>query len=952
MKRKIKKLISRIIKKIEKVLGSLYHKLPISHSVKNKAKNLFFTLFGCFFKNTPSYIIWKQTRVKKKRKKTPIASDEILKGNLNKKIGIHFHLFYVDLIDEFVEYFNNIPFDFDLYISVVDDNEKTVILEKCNKIKNVKKISIKKVVNRGRDVSPFVTTFASDLIKYDYVCHVHSKKSLYTGGEQIGWRQYLLDGLLGSENYIRRVFFCFENNPEVGLIYPETYPQCPYWGHTWLSNDESRNILLEKLGYVDVKVPKYVDFPMGTMFWARNDAIKTFFKAGIKEKDFPEEKGQVDGTIAHAFERCLGVMVKLNGYTVMVYDQENDKFNYGYGNKNFKQYWAKSVNMLENHAYKYDFISFDIFDTLIMRKISSSSDIYRLVELKLSDKNINIPFAKLRYNAEKKLRKSGRKKDYSIDEIYIEFQNLTNISREECDRIKKEEIETELENVVPRKEIIEVYHFIRNELHKKTAIISDMYLTTDIIKRMLQKCGITEFDELRISCERQARKEDGSMWDIFLKEHVNQKILHIGDNEKSDVQLPEQKGIDVFHIMSSKDLFDQTNVGRKFKIKDFSTIDSIAFGIVLNRYFNSPFSQNDNKFSIKIDKPYDLGYCIIGPIVADYLMWVVRDAKRRKIDKLLMFAREGYLFNNMFNIIKEYSNNVVDISADYIYVSRRSTMVASIENINDIKSALNIYYEGSLRDLLKNRFGLDSSDNIQEIEKITDINIHLPGDATIVYNKIESVCNLIIERAEYERKNYLKYTNSIVDGKNMAVLDIGYSGSIQYYLSKITGKTFIGYYFATDNKNTALRISGNEMMGRYIENDEIQPASKSYIHRYSLLLETVLTSPDNQLCYIDDDVKPVFRKEEKSAVDKKIIEQIHSGAIGFAKDFFSTVEDLFIKAENNRNIYEEIIRLAVEENILSDKLKNMFKLEDDFCTDKQINIFDLFEKRRIGETNE
>lgn len=952
MKRKIKKAVSRIIKKIEKVLGSLYHKLPISHNVKSKAKNIFFTVFGCFLKNTSSYIIWKQTRVKKKRKKLSVNSDEIFKGKLNKKIGIHLHLFYIDLMDEFVEYFGNIPFDFDLYISIIDENYKDLILEKCNKIKNVKKISIKKVENRGRDVAPFVTAFASDLIKYDYICHVHSKKSLYTGNEQMGWRNYLLNGLMADENYVRRVFYYFENYPEIGLIYPETYPQCPYWGHTWLSNNESRNILFEKLGYMDMEVPKYVDFPMGTMFWARGDAIKDFFKAGLKEKDFPKESGQVDGTIAHAFERCLGVMVKLNGYTIMVYDEENDKFNYGYGNKNFKQYWIKNVDMLKNQAYKYDLITFDIFDTLIMRKTGSPADIYRIVELKLSSKNINIPFNKLRNNAEKKLRKSGKQKDYTIDDIYLEFRNLANISEQECNIIKETEIEVELENIIPRSDMIEVYHCIRNDLHKKTAIISDMYLTSDIIKKMLKKCKITEYDELLISCEKQARKEDGSMWDMFLEEHRNQKIMHIGDNEKSDVQIPEGKGIGIFHIMSSKDLFEQTNVGRNARIKDMSVIDSIAFGTILNKYFNSPFSQNKNEFSVKIDKSYDLGYSIIGPIVADYLMWVIRDAKKRKINKLLMLSREGYLFDNMFNIIKECSKAIDEINAEYLYVSRRATMVASIESLDDIKAALNVYYEGSISDLLKNRFGLDSSEAINEVEKIEDVNIHLPGDAALVYNKIKNICNLILERAEYERNNYINYINTIIEEKDMAVLDIGYSGSIQYYLSKLTGKSFVGYYFATDNKNIALKIRGNEMLGRYIENDEIQPASKSYIHRYSLLLETVLTSMDNQLCYIGDDLKPVFRKEEKSAVDKDVIEEIHSGALEYAKDFFSTVGDLFLKNENNKNIYEEIIRLAVEDNILSDELKNVFTLEDDFCTNKEINIFSLLEERRMNETNE
>lgn len=938
MKRKIKKAINIVIKKIEKLLRSLYHKLPISHNMKSKAKNLFFTVFGCFLKNTSSYIVWKQTKVKKKKQKQAIEYSDFLKGNLNKKIAVHLHLFYKDLLDEFIGYFNNIPYEFDLFISVIDDDERETIQNKCEKIKNVKAVIIKRVENRGRDVAPFLTSFATDLNKYDYICHVHSKKSLYTGNEQTDWRRYLLDGLMRDENHVRRIFYNFENSPEVGLIYPETYPRLPYWGHTWLSNSESRNELLEKLGYININVPKYVDFPMGTMFWARADAIRSFFKANIKEKDFPEEAGQVDGTIAHAFERCLGAIIKLDGYTVMVYDEQTGLFKYGYGNKNFNQYWDKSIKLLENQSYRYDIVSFDIFDTLVMRKISDPSFVFQIIELKLNKKGIDIPFAKLRYSAEKRLRKRGEKTDFTIHDIYLEFQKLTNLSDEECDKIKKEEVDTELEYIVPRKSMVEVYQYVRNELHKKTAIISDMYFTTDIIKKILEKCGVTEYDELLISCEIQARKEDGSMWDYFLKHHKEQELFHIGDNEKSDIQLPEGRGIDIFHIMSAKDLFEQTNIGRIAKIQPLSVTDSVIFGIILNKYFNNPFSQNVNKFSIQFNKLYDIGYCVIGPIVSDYLMWVIRDAKRKEINKLFMLAREGYLFNCIYNIMKENCDNAIKIPSEYLYASRRATMMASIENTNDIKEALNVYYEGSLKDLLKNRFGLE--DNITAIASIKDMEIHLPGDAAIVLKKIESICDLILKRAKYERDNYLGYINSIMGKENNAVLDIGYSGSIQYYLSKFTGKQFVGYYFATDNKKLAKKISGNEMKGRYIEDDEIQPMSKSYIHRYSLLLETILTSPDNQLCYIGDDFKPVFKKEEKSAVSKKVIEEIHRGAVEFARDFFSTIKDLFIYSENNRNIYEEILRITVEENIVSDEIKEIFRLEDDFCTNKSINVFD------------
>ena len=52
----------------------------------------------------------------------------------------------------------------------------------------------------------------------------------------------------------------------------------------------------------------------GNMFWARVDAILPFF-TNIQMSDFPQEKGQIDGTIAHAIERLWVYVAEYNGYT-------------------------------------------------------------------------------------------------------------------------------------------------------------------------------------------------------------------------------------------------------------------------------------------------------------------------------------------------------------------------------------------------------------------------------------------------------------------------------------------------------------------------------------------------------------------------------------------------------------------------------------------------------------
>lgn len=939
MRNKIKKAINIIIKKIEKCLKTFYHRLPISHNFKIKAKNLFFTVFGFCLKNTPSYIIWKQTRVKKIKKKN-IKYEEFLKFRFNKKIGIHLHLFYVDLLDEFIEYFNNIPYEFDLFISVVDKEVVCEVQNKSSAIKNVKSINIKVVANRGRDVAPFIVDFSNELLKYDYVCHVHSKKSLYTGREQTGWRTYLLDGLMGSENLVRNIFYRFETIPDAGLIYPETFSEISYIGHSWLSNTKSRDELLSRLGIMGIKPKKYIDFPMGTMFWARGEAIKRFFKANIRTSDFPKENKQNDGTIAHAFERCLGMVIELEGYTVITYDEEEGDFCYGYGKKNMKQYFEKSEEFLKNQAYDADIVTSDIFDTLVMRKIVNPDDIFNIVEYRLKYiKNIDIQYKKNRKKAEKLLRMRADKGDFTLEDIYKEFVNITGISENTCSQIIDEEINTELDFLVPRETMVRSFNDIIRSRKKRTMLLSDMYLTSDVIEKILDKCGIQRPDEIWISSEKQVRKDNGTMWELLISKYPKKEILHIGDNEVSDAQLPGDRNIKIHHILSAKDLFLLTNIGRKWTIDEFTPIDSVAMGLVLNKYFNNPYIMNNCRFECKIEKPYTLGYAVIGPIVADYLIWCVKRIKEAGINHILMLAREGYLFQKIFKIIKEKCGGLEDIKSDYVYTSRRALLVASLQSEDDIKNALNVFYEGSYKGLLINRFGFENLEDIEDFEVV------LPADATRLFELIRPKVQQILDRAGYERANYKRYMDKILKGnETIAVADLGYSGSIQYYLSKLLKRPISGYYFATDNKKLPLKISGNEMYARYIENDEIAPASSSYIHKYSLILESVLTAPDNQLCFMDEDLNPVFLKTEPNSIDKAVISEIHKGAIDFAKELFELVGNIILSVGNDKNVYEELIRMVVEGDILSEKLKNKFVLEDDFCTEEVINIFDRLQK--------
>lgn len=228
------------------------------------------------------------------------------------RIAVQAHIFYPELTSEIIEYTNNIKEDFDLYISTDSCDKVNDIITFIKSESNANKIEIAVMRNRGRDVAPFLLQITPVIKKYKYFLHLHTKKSLHsTFGDE--WRLYLYNKLIGSDKVIKEIIRNFDNDNSLGVIYPEVF----YGIKSWLDVDDSNDSYLEelfnKLSLKNIKIPKD-EFPAGNMFWGRVEAVKNIFEYNFKYKDFPEEIGQLDGTIMHAIERSWCKIAKINGY--------------------------------------------------------------------------------------------------------------------------------------------------------------------------------------------------------------------------------------------------------------------------------------------------------------------------------------------------------------------------------------------------------------------------------------------------------------------------------------------------------------------------------------------------------------------------------------------------------------------------------------------------------------
>jgi len=236
----------------------------------------------------------------------------------NLKIAIICHLFYLELAEEFIGYFKNNPYPYDLYITTTH-NQEEIIRELFTTALPGVNTRVLAIENKGRDIGPFITALKTHLMKYDLVCKVHSKKSGHNVDLK-GWRKYLLDQLLGNPLIINRIISEFIRYRQLGIVWPVAYPYLSYlglekgWGP---SHSGVKNFLTASRYFSELNLDEFgqdFTFPLGSMFWFRPKALELIIQKNIGITHFENEENQIDGTLAHAFERLFGIIPLRAGF--------------------------------------------------------------------------------------------------------------------------------------------------------------------------------------------------------------------------------------------------------------------------------------------------------------------------------------------------------------------------------------------------------------------------------------------------------------------------------------------------------------------------------------------------------------------------------------------------------------------------------------------------------------
>lgn len=559
-------------------------------------------------------------------------------------------------------------------------------------------------------------------------------------------------------------------------------------------------------------------------------------------------------------------------------------------------------------------VSFDIFDTLICRPFLYPKDLFTFLNddyRKMTD-NLTVDFSKIREDCEVQARTEAfeqKREEVTLDRIYKIIEEEYEIKEDIIEKLKQKEIELELKFCKKRETAYALYKLAKY-IGKRVICTSDMYLPKKTIKEILQKNGYDKIDNIYLSCEIMKTKATGSLYEhVIEKENVEaEKIIHIGDNYKTDFEIAKEKEVNANYFPKTTDIMLDRNITNNltqmltqnmpFWRDNQASMNFIGIrcmlAIVANKYFDNPFKTFNIESDFNID-PFLIGYYLVGMYMFGVTNWLLKENQNKGYKNLVFMARDGYLPMKTYNLMKKYYNEVPD--AKYLRVSRKALISAMIINKIDLYKLIDVinienhnphyvikYIKDSIKDYKE-----------EEIKQIIEKNGIKYKENIKTKQRFNKLVKIISKELFDEEKNKVKinklkkYFGEYFEEKS-ATFDVGYSGRPEMYLSILCGKP-IDTFFLNINQDEAIKYS--QVTGYQLKTFfDAKPSVTGFAYE-SIISELAPSTIGYDIT--TDKAKPIMEKDKKSYQEKYIISIIQNAATEFVVDFTNIFDENFKK---------------------------------------------------------
>lgn len=553
-----------------------------------------------------------------------------------------------------------------------------------------------------------------------------------------------------------------------------------------------------------------------------------------------------------------------------------------------------------------DVVSFDIFDTLLLRPFDDPKTVFYLVGEKLHCPS----FTRYRVLAEKQARQEAMEKngvnEVTLCDIYQKMQRYV-----ACDIRRAMELEEETElSLLRANPYMKQLYQTAVELGKTVIAVSDMYLSSYVIEKALHNAGYTQISRIFISQECGFSKRSGKLFP-YVKEQLgnDKRYFHIGDNYTSDFLRSQEAGFDANYYPNGNRL------GNPHRCMDLTALIGSAYrGIVNNRLCCGAFRENQY---------FEYGYAYAGFYVLGYCVWIHERVKAKGIEKLLFLSRDGDILQKVYQ--KLYPQE----KTEYVYWSRAAATRLTAGYFRNEFFLRYIKYKISRKITMKQMLAAMELPQMQPI--LAEAGFQ--EETLLTKENYEEIVTVFLDNWKIVEEAYsgsyqaakLYYQEKLAGVHSAAAVDVGWAASgvsalkvlvedLWNFDCKIYGFVSGANYLHDQNIIEAPLTSGDieSYMFSQQKNRELKRQ-----HRvgqlYSVFIEMMLASPSPSFMQyeLSEDRRPAFRFDLPETEGYEMIQEMQRGILTFVDDYtraFSQYPQLYrISGEDAYHVCRFII---------------------------------------------
>lgn len=419
--------------------------------------------------------------------------------------------------------------------------------------------------------------------------------------------------------------------------------------------------------------------------------------------------------------------------------------------------------------------TFDIFDTTLIRRCGRPETVPHLVAERLWPGN------SMRHTEYVNVRRQASAQcgeDASIKDIYVQ-PGFTHFPEYTAEQIMHAEMTVESEMLTANPIIREKIDRLRNE-GWSIKFLSDMYLGADFLSGILRREGcLKDGDEVIVSCEANARKDNGRLYVKVQEMYHPTRWIHFGDNSRSDYKMARKHGVKAELVD-----FGFTSIEQRLNHQAGKTADGWKMWLLTG-------ASHTARIKNLLDPAGTLAADYIAALYIPFVLWVLDWARKNGIGRLHFLSRDGYIMQKIAEVA-----GYDDIELNYLFVSRKALMRAYLSQdsadrfieITDRRTLIGQH----VNDLLK-RLQLDRKELQDKYDIVFEYNrIVTPGQQQDFLSKLfdnNQFTPMLMESFRSDAsltEDYLR-SQGLSDGSNQAMVDIGWLGTSRLMINRILG---------------------------------------------------------------------------------------------------------------------------------------------------------------------